>query len=266
MEHHYISLGAGCDTAMILNKLGLRKKAYPFDWLWNLDAGLTAVNDIIKYNFMNVSSEDAYCRSSHYRLPHPVVVYKNFPEIIHMHSNPMEDRQEHEKLLRRIERFQTLIKSNHKLHFIYYKNYNEEHQKDHSVTVQDTLLKMLNQADKFLDIISNFQRKSTSQVTLLLILQTNIEEKECAIQLLNKTKIEDKRIKVGFTLSRSDKEPQRYRQWEKQWFQNIIRQTEMPIHIILQCYWIMALKWKERVVRVMKQKVKKVIGKYSISQ
>ena len=65
MKNVFVSLGGGCDVATNLKKLGLRLEQYPFDWLWNLDAGLDYVSKIIATDFKGLTSKHDYTYASH---------------------------------------------------------------------------------------------------------------------------------------------------------------------------------------------------------
>ncbi len=120
MKHNYISLGGGCDAAMVLTRLGLRNKSLGFDWLWNLDEGLKAVIKILQNKYQDVTTENCYTISDHYRFEKKMITYSSIPSIVHLHSNPMEDLAEHEKLVRRFQRFENILKDDSIKHFIYY--------------------------------------------------------------------------------------------------------------------------------------------------
>jgi hypothetical protein len=124
---------------MMLREMGIRKDAYPFDWLWNLDDGLRSVTHMIATDFAGALAANPYRRKAHYRVPGFPVVYGDYPSIIHMHSNPLESASDDATMRRRVERFTSALSSSDTLHFVYYKNFNEELIKDLSRSVLDTV-------------------------------------------------------------------------------------------------------------------------------
>lgn len=235
MKHEYISLGSACDAAMILDKIKFRKNAYPFDWLWNLESGIENVIDIISSDFKNIVSENSYIQTRHYRLPNPVVVYKEYPTVIHMHSNPMINKKDHYTLLRRIQRFQEVMKSQTRIHFIYYRNHYEDTLVNPKVTVSDSLHRLVKEGEDFLRMLDTKYEKRHTDSSLLLILETNIEQ----FHVSNETILsKDSRIQIGYTLSRYDDQKKLYRLWQKQWIQNILHKTDCPKIMVLKWFFV----------------------------
>lgn len=149
-----VPLGGGCDTGIILNRLKLRKQALPFDWLWNLDTGLDSVTDIIDSNFKHVIDSDSYEYRNHYRLDKLQIVYKNYPSIIHMHSNPFL-QSGHSALVRRYSRFHQLLKSSQYIRFIYYVNHEEFLLKNPHQTIRATVSQTFASVLRFLSCIQS---------------------------------------------------------------------------------------------------------------
>jgi len=249
MKHEYVSLGSACDTAMIFDRLKIRQTSYPFDWLWNLDTGLESVINIIENDFSSILNKESYAKKYHFRLPNEVIVYKEFPSIIHMHSDPLSSIAAHETLVRRIFRFRELLLSDTKIHFIYYKNYNEELLKDSSRTINLTIKDMLTQAKKFMALIDE-KRKLNTKSILLLILQTDIEQQEEANKALSQiTTVLDKRISLGFTLSRYDDNIKLHRKWEQAWRSNLIALTEIPTNLRIKIALLFPTQEMKRIVK-----------------
>ncbi len=124
MKNVFVSLGGGCDVATNLKKLGLRHEQYPFDWLWNLDAGLDYVSKIIATDFKGLTSKHDYTYASHQINPvEKFLIFKDYPKIAHLHSNPHDNSDVLADYKVRIDRFRKLIKdTGEKTTFIYYRN------------------------------------------------------------------------------------------------------------------------------------------------
>ena len=92
---HVISLGSGCHVSMSLNRCRLRKLAYVFDWVWNLDDGLFVVTNAIKDKFEKMSQRENYIKIKHYALPDldEVIVNKEYPNTAFIHHNLIEDNE-----------------------------------------------------------------------------------------------------------------------------------------------------------------------------
>lgn len=226
MKHHYISLGAACDVGMVMDELALRKTSLPFDWLWNLDSGLEAVTHMIATDFALVSDRQSYEIQDHYRLTSPSVVYRSYPSIIHMHSNPMDFDDAHLALQRRMQRFRDVLASGDTLHFVYYKNYNEELLKSTGVSILDTFSRMMREGGDFLSLITS---KTSGKVSLLLVLQTDAQDSEDAQKIVASTSVGDRRVSLGHTISRYDYAPELNAIWRHQWFTLLLRKTRMPL-------------------------------------
>ncbi|AFY37750.1 hypothetical protein Lepto7376_1401 [[Leptolyngbya] sp. PCC 7376] len=238
-KHIYISLGAACDAAQNLNFLGLRHCSYPFDWLWNLDLGLTAVTQIIEQDFEKITFQDCYIELPHYRFPDPMVVYKAYPTIAHLHTNPLEDSDAHQTLCRRIERFQKELNSDTIKHFIYYRNFNNDLFDQHA-TLEDTLKKLLNEGEIFIEMLQKKYPEAAKRASLLLVLQTRPLDQNQAQKLTShyRQKIRKKarfdKIILACSLNRNDNEIALKEQWKRQWETLLFTQTRMPLGMIFQ--------------------------------
>lgn len=228
MEHQYISLGAGCNAAMMFRKLGLRKAAYPFDWLFNLDADLTSATAMIHDDFQKVCAPDCYMPANHPEITTEVVAYRDYPAVLHIHSNPMSKTSDHDKLVRRFDRFRRTLRSRDKLHFVYYRNLAASRLTDPSVTAPQVLRQLIEQAGIFLDTISALRCGDTS---LLLVLETDIEDIEPASIALAAVTVPDGRIKLGQAISRYDENPTFNDVWKRQWTDLLLNRTEMPLRL-----------------------------------
>lgn len=123
-ETTLISLGGGCDVGIILKFYGLRRGRYPFDWLWNLDGGLTNVSNIIASDFKNIRDVEDFCYAPHATWPESEkVVFRCYKNIAHVHSNPLDNPLDLRLFNKRIEDFERLIRDPERnITFIYYRN------------------------------------------------------------------------------------------------------------------------------------------------
>jgi len=228
MGHRYISLGAACDAAMMMKKLGLRTASYPFDWLFNLDSGLVSVIEMIQDDFQKICAPDCYMPGNHSEITTEVVAYRDYPTVLHIHSNPMSKTGEHDELVRRFDRFRRALTSRDKLHFVYYRNLAASRLTDPSATAQQVLRQLIDEAGGFLDTISARRGGDTS---LLLVLETNIEDIAPASIALASATVPDSRIKIGHAISRYDDNPEFNDVWKRQWINLLLNRTEMPLHL-----------------------------------
>ncbi|PKA43686.1 hypothetical protein CWR43_12160 [Rhizobium sullae] len=228
MGHQYISLGAACNAAMMIKKLGLRKTSYPFDWLLNLDSGLASVTEMIKDDFQKVCAPDCYMPASHSTIATEVVAYRDYPTVLHIHTNPMSKTGEHDELVRRFDRFRRTLRSRDKLHFVYYRNLAAARLTDPSATAQQVLRQLIDEASVFLDTISAWRGGDTS---LLLVLESGIEDIEPALIALASVTVPDRRIQFGHAISRYDENPVFNDIWKRQWTDLLLNRTEMPLHL-----------------------------------
>ena len=238
MKHEYISLGGGCDTAMILDYYGLRTKSLPFDWLWNLDEGLSAVIEIIKNQYQEVTQDRLKCYqlSEHCKFLVKMITYSGFPSIVHLHSNPMENESEHEKLVKRFRRLDNILKSNSVKHFIYYRAYEEGKSKNKEITIQDSLARLIGEGNNFYNSISEIYPNIQGKFSLLLVLQTLHSDELLALSEIEKAKkdLKNLNIQIGYTISRSDHDLEYRDIWLKQWKRILCTKTRMPWFIFFR--------------------------------
>lgn len=125
MEDGYkyiVSLGGGCDVALALQFCKIRDEACIFDWLWNLNSGLENVYSIIEDNFVEFLKTDSY-----YYEKYPifgkkqVLTHKKYPQLVLLHQNPLDNKNDADALERRAQRFLNILKSKEKVLFIYYR-------------------------------------------------------------------------------------------------------------------------------------------------
>lgn len=122
-----ISLGGGCDVAMILNHYQLRHSSLPFDWLWNLHDGLGSVTSMIQSGFDDVRGVGAYSQLPHYRWPgQRSIVFRDYPHVAHVHTNPLKNPKALATFERRIDRMSELLEGSRcEIAFVYYRQASE---------------------------------------------------------------------------------------------------------------------------------------------
>ncbi|MBK7240512.1 MAG: hypothetical protein IPI00_10090 [Flavobacteriales bacterium] len=107
-----IPLGCDCHPAYALQKLNIRNKSLPFDWL-NTDSirGLEFVSENLKNDFIDFLS-DLYINSRGH------IVSEKYPYAEFMHEkNLIVLKSDKDKFLRRIDRLKSLL--NNEIYFIY---------------------------------------------------------------------------------------------------------------------------------------------------
>jgi hypothetical protein len=109
-----ISLGGNCSIAYQLNKLGLRKKAYPFDWCdIKINQLITVLNEDFK-DFEEISiikkSERHFLIEDKEEEKEPTYIIKNKYNVRMAHEMIREEDIEEmkERIRRRIERFREI--------------------------------------------------------------------------------------------------------------------------------------------------------------
>lgn len=178
MKKQVISLGGGCDIAMNLERLGFKKESLFFDWLWNLNSGLEAVNNIIKNDFYGVIKPDSYEKRLHYRFhSQEVVVYKHYPLIAHLHSNPLNNEYDHDTLVRRINRTKELFSvPDRHLVFIYYLNYEEFKRCMNEPSLDYAISKIIREGNEFVEIFTG--KYPYKKFRLVLVVQTDFSDRK----------------------------------------------------------------------------------------
>ncbi len=122
-----ISLGSNCSVTSQLDKLGLRTKAYPFDWS---KISLNQLINVLSNNFIDYAESIEFKKESNL---HPIINYvsnnidnsnsiivKNNYGITFAHELgcKYEVEEFREKIKTRIERFRNLSKSQNKITFV----------------------------------------------------------------------------------------------------------------------------------------------------
>jgi hypothetical protein len=102
--HEYVSLGHNCSTAHYLREVGLRKKAYPFDWVFSS-------NEIIADTLTD--SFNAYIDKSQ-MVEHDsnfAVTHTRYHEYFFAHKNPLRNSEDFHYYERACFRFLELMRS-----------------------------------------------------------------------------------------------------------------------------------------------------------
>ena len=155
MAEILISLGSGCMSAQILDEIGLRKQSLPFDWLWNLDGGLELVANIINDDFIDYGNREKLVRGWHYRWNNQVLIHSSYPEIAHIHSDPLANNEDFLTLLRRVKRFKELLNGKDKIVFIYFRSFSEtNHNKvNEEYNLNVCFERLLKESNEFVELI-----------------------------------------------------------------------------------------------------------------
>jgi len=119
----FISLGQNCWIATAIKKAGLRREAYPFDWIFSMDD--EGLNKAIQEDFKYFTDKSVFIRGDY----HPSSVYNQRYGLQFIHDYPYhnqivtQSRYDghlaviHKKYTRRINRFRSLQKHNGKVFF-----------------------------------------------------------------------------------------------------------------------------------------------------
>ncbi len=230
-QFQIVSLGSACDIANNLNKLALRKRSLFFDWLWNLDSGLSFINQCITENFNNVTSAEPYVYKYHYRFKKEMCVYKCANSVVHLHSNPIENHEDHETLIRRAHRTNKIFSSADFKYFIYYRAFPEDYLKSNKSTIQSSYNRLIAEAKEFIDVFSEKYPEQRQNYHLLLILQVELENIQQVKQMIRQTNNLFKQVSIDCMVYRNDASPENLKIWAKQFYKIILNQKSIPFII-----------------------------------
>lgn len=223
MGSEIISLGGACDVGIALQWMRIKGPSYPFDWLANLEGGLEQVVEILENNFDTVNQYDSYDLRYFPEFSKRLAVYKNHPSVVHLHSNPLSDRNEHEKLVRRMKRFQvTMEEEGLFVHFLYYRTLDALIQKDSSATWEQALELLEHEGLNFVRYVRNNYSGKLFNITL--VIQADIQLSlpiTAKIRELNKLNHLPE-IKYGFTIPRPDDNLKMKALWRMQWCEIVL--------------------------------------------
>lgn len=215
-----VSLGGGCDVATVLKKLDQRKDRLPFDWLWNLDAGLTSVSEIIATDFKYVRNADDYTYADHsIASDRKLLVYKNYPKIAHIHSNPLSDPEVLEDYNHRIDKFIDIVQDfRTKTVFLYYRNHlNDDVQTEQGCL--DTFFRLEEESDHFARMLmARFPEKSFRLVSMLALPERWFKNPALRSDL-NRLLSEKKSSNITYEIVplRDDDYPEKFDAWLREW-------------------------------------------------
>ena len=155
MSKSIVSLGGGCDAAMILERFGLRRTSLPFDWLWNLDAGLGAVQEMLATDFAAVTAAGSCVRGPHYKWPgEEQVLFRAHPTIAHLHSNPLDVPADFETFCHRAQKFRDLLAhGSDPIRFVYYRQHHEGPEGDGEEHARRRMERLVEESSAFLDFL-----------------------------------------------------------------------------------------------------------------
>jgi len=124
----YISIGSHCTTATLFDRLQVKKKSFPFDWMFStpqfvytiiklLLIDKKEIEDIVDNHFFVCDKRAILPRSEHLILDKDGTVLVNSKYNV---SFPHDTISERDKYIRRMERFkQTLLDTDNYLYFVY---------------------------------------------------------------------------------------------------------------------------------------------------
>ncbi|QDS86853.1 hypothetical protein EC9_10280 [Rosistilla ulvae] len=226
-----VSLGGGCDVALILRHFYLRQASLPFDWLWNLHDGLRAVTSIIANDFLEVRSRDAYIRSPHFRWPNQeVVVFRNYPNIAHVHGNPLEDSHAKETLNRRIDRLTRILTDpQREIVFVYYRRFDEGPELLCESTVADRTQKLIDESLEFMEMMD--RKYAHPKMRLISVFSTDepfLSMPSVVHQFAkNARRCAMPTIDFEWLIARPENNRRAGRHWKNQWRNLLLRQGVM---------------------------------------
>jgi hypothetical protein len=249
MKPTIIPLGGGCNGAIILHDYGLRTQSYPFDWLWNLDVGLPYVADMICSDFEHVKKRDDYVYQPHYQWPgQDTLVFKSYPKIAHLHTNPLECAKDLETYNRRIEKFRALMNTSRPVIFIYYRQYDIGEQPADDEAILNRMDTWLVESSNFMKIMRD--KYLDKKITLISLFEVPDEFperspfKERGEDIVNRNHYPD--IHFHFSIPRSDTDELLRKQWSACWH-GILKQHKLigPMDILLR----RPRSWRKKMLR-----------------
>ena len=185
-ENVFISLGSACDVAIFLNEMKLRRQSFPFDWLWNHYSGLEFITNSLKSEFRLLMDSKNYQIIKHYRYPNPVVTYKNYGQVAHIHSNPLLNKEDHLSLKKRYNRFLNELNSDSFKLFIYYRKFPEDIISGLAKDMEQSFELILSEGSNFIEQLLVAFPNIRNRFHLLLIIQFKPEQLKQAKELEKK--------------------------------------------------------------------------------
>jgi len=241
VKNEFISLGGACDVGIALQWMRVKGPSYPFDWLANLDGGLSVVIDILENDFEAVNKRDCYETRYFAGASKSYIVYKNHPEVVHLHSDPLADCNEHEALVRRMERFKIALQDRGLfINFLYYRSVDSLKLKEGSVSLEAATELLRSEGQRFVRFV---QKTYPGRLfSLTLVMQAPMECWPRALSLLTKLNGSNKvpEIKYGFTIVRPDEDRKLKALWRRQWCEIVLRccRLSLPQRIYISLRWL----------------------------
>ncbi|WP_113266262.1 DUF1796 family putative cysteine peptidase [Agrobacterium cavarae] len=242
MAHRYISLGSACNAATMIKRAGLRRASYPFDWLLNVDDGLSVVTEIVRDDFKAISDPTGYTIINHPPVGRSVPAYLAYPRTFHVHSDPASNPKVHAEMLRRFDRMRDTLRSSDTLHFVYYRDFTAFRQTNPGTKAADIVALMEREAVEFLALIDTLRHGKT---TVLLIVESAVEDVNEARFAVSSATPADNRLQFAQVLSRYDDNPALNARWEREWISAIASKMGMPLTAWAKC----RLKQSARLVK-----------------
>jgi len=215
-----ISLGGGCDVSLQLQKYNLRKVSLPFDWLWNLDGGLGVVDELLSSRFSQARRRCDFEYADHYKWPgEKTLVFKKYPKVAFIHSNPLESKSDFESFNRRIDRFFEILDApDVAVIFVYYRQNNEAGCLGEDALSNMDLLSL--ESETFMKNMRYlYPEKSMRLISLFEA------EKEIIFTDSARTKLDrlndcwkSESIAFDFILPRSDLDQELRKEWHNKWY------------------------------------------------
>ncbi|MEE9367499.1 MAG: DUF1796 family putative cysteine peptidase [Pontiella sp.] len=256
MKETIISLGGGCDIATILDTYGLRSQSLPFDWLWNLDTGLSDVTKIIASDFSGLRDRDSYAYTSHYKWQEAdSLVFRDYPRIAHIHTNPLKNDYQRETYNRRINKFIQLMEDDlAPITFMYYRLHHEGVEAQSNDIIQQRLAHLFEESNQFMAMMdAKYPNRNFKLISLFEALEEGVTEGLLHNQfneLVAKQTRSD--IYFEFITPRPETDDQLRKKWSKNWL------------AILQKYKL--ISWQDQLLvrpRKIRKKLRRHYLKYS---
>lgn len=251
MQHQYISLGSACNAATMMKMAGLRRASYPFDWLLNIEDGLSAVTKIVMEDFQSVSQSGCYDVVYHPPVERSVPAYKLYPRTFHIHSDPASESKTHAEMVRRFDRMRQALRANDFLHFVYYRELSQIRAKTPGMTAKTVFELMEKEAAQFLAVIDKSRQGKTK---ILLVLESSVNDRDEAYDAARSAFSSDNRVAFGSALTRYDGDSRLLEQWQRDWINLIIEKTDMPLRLVMQCHM-------KRTIRSLRRAIKSAISR-----
>jgi len=168
-DHIIIPIGYDCHPAYMLNKLNLRTKSLPFDWL-NMEP-ITGINYVIE----NIQSVFKWYLSDLIINERGYIVSSTFPNVEFMHEKDLiESPDTKAKLIRRYKRFNKIFKE-FKCNFIY-------NLPSYCLNTNSDVITFKESVEKFLKLI-----KDGDRLLLYIRYDENFDENNINCDLLFRT-------------------------------------------------------------------------------